>query len=423
MNTRTTLLATGIAAAMTLAACGGSDNTADKATSRGEITIWVTSLPTEQQFGNAMAEAWNAGHPGEKVNVVKVPSGGSVEEVVVASITAGTTPCLVYNTESSSVVQYQKMGGVVALDSFADGASYISARSGSIADQYKSPDGHFYQFPWKENPAMLYYNKKIFAAAGLNADNPPLRTWSEFLQTLRTLKAKGGVQAAVWPPPGNQWYNAWFDFYAFYIADAGKRLVEDGKAQFTDPTGLGIANLWKTIYAEGLASKEKYGGTEPFADGKSAVAIWGNDVLPTFTKQNVDFGIVPMPTQSGKPATQVSSFANEKSIGMFTSCAHQATAWDFLKFTTSQESDEKLLDITRQLPVRQNLATTYATFFGQHPELRPFAQQADRTMGVPLVANGVDMWTKFRKAWTDAVIFGQKPVEQAFTEAADAIEN
>jgi len=40
----------------------------------------------------------------------------------------------------------------VALDSFPDGKAYIEARSGTAADQYKSPDGKLYQIPWKSKP-------------------------------------------------------------------------------------------------------------------------------------------------------------------------------------------------------------------------------------------------------------------------------
>ena len=100
--------------------------------------------------------------PGEEI-----PAGKSSEEVIGASITAGNTPCLIFNTAPAAVPQFQKAGGLVALDDFADGASYIKDRTGDRADQYKFTDGKFYQMPWKTNPVMIFYNKKVFTKAGL----------------------------------------------------------------------------------------------------------------------------------------------------------------------------------------------------------------------------------------------------------------
>ena len=47
---------------------------------------------------------------------------------------------------------FEKQGGLVPLNDFPGGASYIEARTGSSASMYKSPDGKYYQLPWKSNP-------------------------------------------------------------------------------------------------------------------------------------------------------------------------------------------------------------------------------------------------------------------------------
>ena len=56
--------------------------------------------------------------------------------------------------------QFQKQGGLVPLDDFPDGAVlHRGPHRATSADQYKSPDGKFYQMPWKSNPVMIFYNK------------------------------------------------------------------------------------------------------------------------------------------------------------------------------------------------------------------------------------------------------------------------
>ena len=62
--------------------------------------------------------------------------------------------------------QFQKAGGLVALDGFEDSAAYVTERSGERAEQYRSPDGNLYQMPWKANPVMIFYNKEMFKRPG-----------------------------------------------------------------------------------------------------------------------------------------------------------------------------------------------------------------------------------------------------------------
>ena len=217
----------------TTAACGGSGgSTASSAssalTAHGPIKVWLSNNAQEITWGNAMVKAWNAAHPKEQVSAQQIPAGKTSEEVIGAAITAGNAPCLVYNTSPSAVPGFQKMGGLVALDSFPDGKSYIEARSGATAAQYKSPDGKFYQLPWKSNPVMIFYNKDMMKKAGINPNNPPLATYAQFLATAKKVVSSGAAQAAIWPAPTSEFFQSWYDFYSLYAAESGgKQLVEN----------------------------------------------------------------------------------------------------------------------------------------------------------------------------------------------------
>ena len=196
-TTTTVTLATALA--LGLAACGADDGGGDPAAAaaaKGPITIWLSNNPDEVSWGKAMVEKWNAAHADQKVTAQEIPAGKSSEEVIGAAITAGNAPCLVYNTAPAAVPQFQKQGGLVALDDFPDGKAYVEARSGETAKQYTSTDGKLYQMPWKSNPVMIFYNKELFAKAGIDAEKPPLATYDEFLATSRKIvESKAGTPA------------------------------------------------------------------------------------------------------------------------------------------------------------------------------------------------------------------------------------
>jgi multiple sugar transport system substrate-binding protein len=423
LGTRSRLIVALVVVSFGLAACGGGGDgtSATKAASaRGPIKIWYSNNAEEVKWGKATVAAWNKDHASEQVTAEEIPAGKSSEEVIGASITAGNTPCLVFNTAPAAVPQFQKQGGLVALDSFSDGASYIQGRTGPRADQYKSPDGKFYQMPWKTNPVMIFYNKDVFAKAGLDIKNPPLKTYDEFLATAKTLVAKGGVKAAIWPSPASEFFQPWFDFYPLFIAQTGKQLVENGEPQFAGPDGIAVAQFWKQLYDQGLAQRELYNG-DAFGDKKAAMAIVGPWAIAVYGKK-VNWGVVPVPTKDGKDPGQIQTFSDEKSSAMYSSCQNRATAWDFLKFATSEENDGSLLETTGQMPMRTDVTTAYPAYFKSHPDYTIFAEQAARTVEVPNVPNSVEIWQTFRTAYSQAVIFGKDDVQSAFNQAAEKVK-
>lgn len=412
----------GVLALGLVSACGtgGSSGGSAAAGAKGPIKVWLSNNPEEITWGQAMIKEWNASHPKETVTGQEIPAGKTSEEVIGAAITAGNAPCLVFNTAPAAVPQFQKQGGLVALDSFSGAAAYVQARSGAASDQYKSPDGKFYQIPWKSNPVMIFYNKDLLKKAGIDSTNPPLATYDQFLAASRKIVKSGAAQAAIYPAPTSEFFQSWFDFYPLYAAETGgTQMVEKGKPTFNSDAGKKVAKFWATMYAEGLSPKEAYNG-DAFADGKSAMAVVGPWAVAVYGKK-VKWGVVPVPTSTGKSPDQIHTFSDAKNIAVYSACKNQGTAWDLLKFATSKDQDGKLLQTTGQMPLRENLEATYPDYFKTHPEYKLFAAQAARTTEVPNVANSVTIWQTFRDAYSSSVIFAKTPVDQALTQAADKI--
>jgi multiple sugar transport system substrate-binding protein len=412
-----------IACAAVVAGCGGGGgaSASDAAAARGPIKVWYSNNQEEVAWAKTMVGAWNQAHPDEKVTGQEIPTGKSSEEVIGAAITAGNAPCLVLNTSPAAVPGFQKQGGLVALDDMPGGREYIESRTGAPAKQYQSPDGKYYQLPWKSNPVMIFYNKKLLKKAGVDAENPPLGTYAEFLDTARKVVKSKAAPAAIHPAPTSEFYQSWFDFYPLFIAQSGKQLVQDGKAQFNSPAGQQVTDFWKTMYSEGLAPNEKYNG-DSFADGEAAMAIVGPWAVAVYGDK-VDWGVAPVPTAEGKPAGETQTFSDEKSIAMYSACKNRGTAWDVLKFATSKEQDGAFLEASGQMPMRTDLPGTYPEYFDKHTKYKTFADQASRIVEVPNVANSVTVWQTFRDAYSKSVIFGKEDPKAALSEAATKVES
>lgn len=419
MRRRTVIAAIVLAGALALTACSsgaGPSSTGGK----GPITIWYSNNEQEVAWGKQMVTAWNAANPKEQVKGQEIPAGKSSEEVIGAAIAAGNAPCLVYNTAPSAVGQFEKQGGLVDISKISDGASYIEARSGQVADQYKNSAGDYFQMPWKSNPVVIFYNKDMFAKAGLDPANPKLSTYADFIDTSKKLVAAGVAKVAIQPAPTSEFFQTQFDFYPLYAAaSGGKQIVADKKATFADQAGYDVANFWQTMYKDKLSSPEQYTG-DSFAAGNSAMAIVGPWAVSVY--KDVNWGSVPVPTKNGIAAGKTWTFSDAKNIGLYSACKNQGTAWDVLKFSTSKAQDQKLLEITGQMPLRTDLQTTYASYFAKNPAYTAFGDQASRTVEVPPGPNTVEMLQAFRDAWSSSVIFGKSDVKSALDGAAAKID-
>jgi multiple sugar transport system substrate-binding protein len=405
----TALIATGCSAGGGGGGEGGADAT-------GPIDVWLSNNEQEVEWGKAVVEAWNAEHPDEKVTAQEIPAGSSSEEAITAAITAGTAPCLVYNVAPAAVSGWVKQGGLVDLSTIDGGSDYITERGGDV-ESY-STDGSYYQLPWKSNPVMVMYNKALFTAAGIDAENPQMNTYDAFLEGAQKI-VDSGVQSAIWPAPTSEFYQPWFDYYPLYLAETdGTMLVEDGKATIDSDAGRTVAEFWATIYKDKLAPNEA-ATDDAMSAGTTAMQLAGPWAIPSYA-ETVDVGFMPVPTSDGRenPVT----FADSKSVSMFTACENQGTAWEFLKFSTSVESDGEFLEATGQMPMRTDLTRTFADYFEANPNYVAFAEQAEATADVPSIPNSVEAWQAFRDAYSPAVIFGKDSIDDFLKNASSKID-
>ena len=425
MSTNRRLGSIAIAFVLILAACGSSgggsgaaSGSAGAAAAKGPIKIWYSNNAEEVAWGKAVVDAWNKDHA-ERAGHRRGDPGGQ-------ELRGGhrrrrsrpaTRPCLIFNTAPAAVPQFQKQGGLVALDDFPDAAAYIAARTGDRADQYKFTDGKFYQMPWKTNPVMIFYNKKVFAKAGIATDNPPLKTYADFLATAKTLVAKGGVQAAIWPSADVRVLPALVRLLpAVHRPDrrqaAGRRRRDRSSRR---PTGWPWPTSGSSCTPRSSSPTRRTRAT-PSPTGRPPWRSSDRGPSPSTATRSSGVPCRSRPRTAWTPRTSTRSATRSRSA-CTSSCTEPRDGLGVPQVRDEQgQRRHSCSTLTGQMPMRTDLVTTYADYFKAHPEYEAFADQASRTVEVPIVPNSVEMWQTFRTAYSESVIFGKTPIEQSFND-------
>jgi raffinose/stachyose/melibiose transport system substrate-binding protein len=184
------------AGAALLAACGGES--APPANATQTINWWhiQTGDPIKPIWDDLITQYQNA-HSNVKI-VAQPIENEAFKKKLTTNMQAGSPPDL-YQSWGGGVLKEQVQQGMVK-DLTADTSSWISSIN-PIALQPYTVDGKLYGIPWDMGMVGFWYNKELFAKAGITA---PPATWAELLDDVSKLKAKGVVPIALagkdkWP--------------------------------------------------------------------------------------------------------------------------------------------------------------------------------------------------------------------------------
>lgn len=283
---------------------------------------------------------FEAANPGVKVRVENNPDG--YVQKMILSFVAKAEPDLMMLDASSAAIFINN--GVLA-----DLTPFIEKDPDFKLDDYFTNvvdiarrDKALYAIPLDFTPMVLYYNKRLFDAAGVPY---PRAGWNfeEFLATAKRLTK----------PEANQYgfvFANWMPGWVMWLwNNGGEVLTEDGKR------AGGVldsdANVQTVTFLRDLIEKHKVAptlsqaasfGVDPFANGQAAMTVSGHwsmigyanapkgpDGKPKITWQ--DLGVAPLP--SNLPTSQTVMY--ESGYAMGRNSKNKELAWKFIKFMTS----------------------------------------------------------------------------------------
>lgn len=409
---------------ISLAACGSKSSTPGNAASSDEqivLEMWLqngnvgeASLPEDEWWiTNAIAEFEEA-NPNIKIDLM-VPSG-QVEliQTYKAACVAGTAPDIVNLWSGTNMFPLK--------DLVIDPTEYLSDDSKNLStwnECYMNFDTNdkLLGIPLAEpgiNVCTFFYNKNIFAEAGIDLEANPIKTVDDFEAVLKQLKDAGYQPISC----DDEGYGVMFCCIGLWWANASgsARMYSNSTAEtkFADDEAfVGVLTKTNEWYNAGYINQDYATCTESasrFMQGESAIFGSGTwivqDVVAALGEENV--GLLPMGTWSENDKYSYASMGgNGQIMAISSSCEHPAEAVKFIEFLNSKDQVQKAQEQHLVLPGRSDVE--YPVTGGLFDDVMAAASNCvfyyDNTMRSDII-------TEFYRLWP-LVVTGITSVDEA----------
>jgi multiple sugar transport system substrate-binding protein len=328
--------------ALTLSACGGGGGSSSGAGSaggdaaqgldgRGPITY--VQGKDNSNVVRPLIEKWNAAHPNEKVTFKEqTDQADQQHDDLVQNFQAKNAN---YDVVSVDVVWTAEFAAKGWLQPLQDKMALDTSAMLKPTVESASYKGTLYAAPQNSDGGILYYRKDLVPAAP--------KTWDEMMGMCSIAKENNmGCFAGQYSKYEGLTVNA-----SEAINSAGGAVLDqDGKPSLnTSEAKAGLENLAKA-YADGNIPKEgitfqEEQGRQAFQDGKLLFHrnwpyVYNLAVTEGSSKVKDVLGMAALPGKDGPGASTLGGH----SAGMSVYSKNKATALDFLKFLTSEETQK-----------------------------------------------------------------------------------
>lgn len=362
------------------------------------------------------------------IKVTPVFAGGyaDIYKAVETQINGGSTKVDVAIFLSTDMYSLIDNDYIVSLDSFIkaspDGDAYIKDFYPAFLTNSQD-SGSTWGIPFQRSTPVLYYNKDLFKAAGLDPSAAP-KTWADMLADAHKLTKSEGSQWGIEIPSDGFPY--WL-FQGFAIGN-GQNLVGDDpdKVFFNTPTTVeGLQ------YFVDLANKEKVMPTgviawndtpTDFEAGKAAMIYHTTGSLTTIlSKSKFDVGVGFLP--QGKKGYGAPTGGGNLYIIKNAPADHQQAAWKWIQYLSSPDVEAQWTAATGYIAPRQSAwqTKTLTDLVAVKPQYGVARDQLQYAAKELATHQGADIQHIMGQA-IQAALTGQKTPQQALDDAQKAAE-
>jgi multiple sugar transport system substrate-binding protein len=323
----------------------------------GTIEFWHFFTDREADAIQQVVDRFHEKFPQVKVIV----RAGQDDEKTTQAIAAGQGPDVALSGTTDNVGKFCSTGAWQNLTPYLDRDHVDLSDVPRPVQDYTAYDGLRCAMPLLADAYGLYYNKRLFAAAGISG---PPKTLSELTDDAKRLTQRnpdGSIKVAGFDPLSGFYENS----VAHFAAMAGAKWLDgDGRAVLgTDPAWQELLTWQKGLtdfYGYEALQKFQSGfGDEGSADNaweKGQVAMnldgeWRIASIAADNPPNLDWGVAPMPVADSKASTYGSGYVVGNVIGISRNSRNAEAAWQFVKFlTTNTDSVVALANGIKNVP-------------------------------------------------------------------------
>lgn len=343
------------AAAGASALAGGTP--AATAGSTTTLTLWHDGSLVGTGFGyvNGIISAFEHAHPGVKIDVVQKPQDNYFA-LLQAALLSNNGPDIADVYAGSYLTRLEPY--LLNLDTDIP----ASVRNGVAGVQYYTANGSTYALPSEDQFYNMWYNKALFAKAGI-AHVPT--DFSQMLSDCQTFKSKGITALAEGSPsfltPGG---GAVFDWS--YLAAGAYSLqqwnkVLDGAIPYTSKPLVKQVASWASLYKAGCTSTNvtTQDSDNVFMSGKVAMVMNYSGLYPTYVKALGNKLGAMLPPWSQTPQHAMIELPGA-GYSVAKASPNAKLAAEFVAYTVSRAS-QRLVAKDGQLPVIKGMSVAGAT--------------------------------------------------------------
>ncbi|MGC4151599.1 MAG: sugar ABC transporter substrate-binding protein [Propionicimonas sp.] len=333
-------VAAGLAAIIGLAGCSSPaapapNNPSDSPAAAEPVTLdW--GFWNQGEEGNAMWEGVAAkvtdAHPNITVKVTAPPFADYFTKLQ-SQLASNSAPCIV-SMQSLRLPAFAE--AMEPLDELLAQEGFKAEEWNPAALKALQRDGKQYAIPYGLSTMAFYYNKDLFAQAGVAE---PQNGWTiaDFEAAAKEITAKTGK------PAFGQSFSDLHMFSMLQAYNGARPVADDGSLQLTDPKMVEAFTWYSNLsVTQGVAltpasSSDIPWGEQQFVAGNAAMAVDGAWNLSSNAKDaTFKVGVVTIPVGDGG----IASYSANSGFGIAKSCEHKAEAIKAIMVMTGAEAQE-----------------------------------------------------------------------------------
>lgn len=329
------------------AASGSSQASSSGGSSGGSTEIQELSVTTwdndsSPQF-QSIVDAYEANHSNVKIKIIDTSADEYNNSLGISLSAAQPDPDVIWVKDMGSMLQMADKGQLLPIDDYIAKDNLDLSIYKGAAEQLMYNDTA-YALPFRNDWYVLYYNKDLFDAAGVEYPSNDM-TWEEYYE-LAAKMTSGEGSSKVYGSHNHTWQ-----------ALVTNWAVQDGKHTVVEKD----YSFMKSWYEEGLALQDN-GYIQDYSTLKTAnihySSVFKNQqcaMMPMGTwfiatmiqsqaegETNFNWGIATIPHSADTEAGYTVGALTPIAISAYTDQAD--LAWDFIKFASSEEAAEILAE-------------------------------------------------------------------------------